>query len=60
MENIGAIGEFINNYGFAAVLLAFVLLKDWKFTASIDATLKEINNVLASLQTWHAKEDEKQ
>lgn len=57
MDNIGAIGEFITNYGFSAVLLAWMIFKDYKFNENILNVLDKINNVLSKLETWHAKED---
>ena len=46
--------EFINNTGFAVVLMAYFLLKDWKFNQSILDIMGEIKEVLAELKTWHA------
>lgn len=58
MENMGAIGEFITNYGFSAVLLAWMIYKDYKFNENILAVLDKIQVVLSKLETWHAKEEE--
>lgn len=49
--------EFINNTGFSIVLMAYFLIKDWKFNDTIVATLGKINDVLTKLETWHASEE---
>lgn len=54
-----SIVEFINNTGFACVLMAYFLLKDWKFNQSILDIMGEIKEVLAELKTWHATENGK-
>lgn len=56
MDVIGTIGEFVTNYGFSAVLLAWMIYKDYKFNENILAVLEKINGVLSKLETWHAKE----
>lgn len=57
MEFITAITELIQNTGFAIVLMAYFLVKDWKFNQQILDTLGAINTVLTRLETWHAKEE---
>lgn len=54
---INTIVDLIGNYGMAFVLMAYFLVKDWKQTNEIIATLNSIREVLAELKTWHAKED---
>lgn len=54
---LNAIAELIANYGMAFVLMAYFLVKDWKQTNEIIATLGSIREVLAELKTWHAKEE---
>lgn len=49
--------NFINNTGFAVVLMAYFLIKDWKFNQSILDVLSEVKEVLTELKTWHNKED---
>lgn len=49
--------ELINTVGFSVVLMAYFLIKDWKFNQSITGILTEIKEVLTELKTWHAKED---
>lgn len=56
MQNIV---EFINNTGFACVLMAYFLLKDWKFNQSILDIMGEIKEVLSELKAWHASEGKK-
>lgn len=53
------IAQMITNYGFSAILLAWMIYKDYKFNANILAVLDKINVVLAKLETWHnAKESD--
>lgn len=54
MQNIV---EFINNTGFAIVLMAYFLVKDWKFNQSMLDIMTEVKEVLVELRTWHAKEE---
>lgn len=49
--------EFINNTGFSIVLMAYFLIKDWKFNESIIAMMGEIKEVLSELKAWHTRED---
>lgn len=55
--DMAAIVEFINNTGFAIVLMAYFLIKDWKFNQSMLDLMGEINKVLTKLETWHAKDN---
>lgn len=43
--------------GLTIILVAYFLLKDWKFNESILGVLGEIKEVLAKLETWHNAED---
>lgn len=56
MEFITTITELIESTGMAMVLMAYFLVKDWKFNQQILDTLGAINLVLTKLETWHAKE----
>lgn len=49
--------ELLSTTGFAVVLMAYFLIKDWKFNENITAVLTEIKEVLVELKTWHAKEE---
>ena len=53
------IAQALTNYGFSAVLLAWMLFKDYKFNDNILNVLSEVRDVLSELKTWHAAEDEK-
>ena len=54
------IAQAITNYGFSAILLAWMIFKDYKFNENILAVLDKIQVVLAKLETWHnAEESEK-
>lgn len=55
--DIQTTSELIGNYGMAFVLMAYFLVKDWKQTSEIIATLSSIREVLAELKTWHVMED---
>ena len=55
--DVQTISELIGNYGMAFVLMAYFLVKDWKQTSEIIATLSSIREVLAELKTWHVMED---
>lgn len=57
MQNIV---EFINNTGFAVVLMAYFLMKDWKFNQQILDVLAETKGVLCELKTWHEAESRNQ
>lgn len=50
------IASAITNYGFSAILLAWMIFKDYKFNENILAVLDKINVVLAKLETWHNAE----
>lgn len=56
MEPITAITDTIQNTGFAVVLMAYFLIKDWKFNQQILDTLGAINTMLNKLEIWHASE----
>lgn len=58
MEFVSTITELIEGTGMAIVLMAYFLVKDWKFNQQILDTLGAINTVLTRLETWHAKEGE--
>ena len=51
------IAQAITNYGFSAILLAWMIYKDYKFNENILAVLDKIQVVLAKLETWHSAED---
>lgn len=50
------IAQAITNYGFSAILLAWMIYKDYKFNESILNILDKIQVVLAKLETWHSAE----
>lgn len=54
------IAQAITNYGFSAILLAWMIFKDYKFNENILAVLDKINVVLAKLETWHNAESDKE
>lgn len=54
---ITTIADLIGNYGMAFVLMAYFLVKDWKQTNEIIATLASIREVLVELRTWHTLEE---
>lgn len=54
--DISTIADLIGNYGMAFVLMAYFLVKDWKQTAEIIATLASIREVLTELKTFHRME----
>lgn len=54
--DISALIELLSTTGFAVVLMAYFLVKDWKFNESMLAVMGEIKEVLAELKTWHANE----
>lgn len=51
------IASAITNYGFSAVLLAWMIYKDYKFNENILLVLDKINGVLSKLEAWHAVEE---
>lgn len=51
------IAQAITNYGFSAILLAWMIFKDYKFNENILAVLDKMQVVLAKLETWHNKEE---
>lgn len=50
------IAQAISNYGFSAILLAWMIYKDYKFNENILAVLEKMQVVLAKLETWHNAE----
>lgn len=60
MEFINTLAELIENTGMAMVLMAYFLVKDWKFNQQILDTLGAINTVLTRLETWHAKDEKEE
>lgn len=55
---IATIGDALVNYGLTFVLIAYFLVKDWKFNQAIIDTLANIREVLVELKSWHKKEGE--
>lgn len=49
--------ELLSTTGFAVVLMAYFLVKDWKFNQSILDVLAEVKEVLTELKTAHKLED---
>lgn len=54
------IAQAITNYGFSAILLAWMIFKDYKFNENILAVLEKMQVVLAKLETWHSAEVDKE
>lgn len=54
------IAQAMTNYGFSAVLLAWMIYKDYKFNENILNVLDKIQVVLGKLETWHCAEGEKE
>lgn len=52
------IAQAVTNYGFSAILLAWMIFKDYKFNENILAVLDKMQLVLAKLETWHNVEGE--
>lgn len=50
------IAQMLTNYGFSAILLAWMIFKDYKFNENILAVLDKIQLVLGKLETWHSAE----
>ena len=48
--------NLIVSNGMSVVIIAYFLYKDYKFNDQIVQILGEVKEVLASLQTWHARE----
>lgn len=55
--DVSTIADLLGNYGMAFVLMAYFLVKDWKQTGEIIATLGSIREVLTELKTWHSAEE---
>lgn len=51
------IAKAMEQYGFSAILLAWMIFKDYKFNENILQVLDKINVVLAKLETWHSAEE---
>lgn len=49
--------NLIMNNGLSVVLVGYFIFKDYKFNEQILNVLGEVKEVLASLNTWHAKGD---
>ena len=47
----------IMNNGLSVVLVGYFIFKDYKFNQQITDILGEIKEVLAGLQTFHAREE---
>ena len=54
---LASIVELLSTTGFAVVLMAYFLVKDWKFNQSILDVLADMKEVLTELKTWHKMED---
>lgn len=54
---IEELSTLILNNGLSVVLIGYFIFKDYKFNEQTLSVLGEIKEVLASLNTWHAKED---
>lgn len=54
--DIQTVSDLIGNYGMAFILMAYFLVKDWKQTGEIIATLASIREVLTELKTFHNME----
>lgn len=56
--DIQTVADLIGNYGMAFILMAYFLVKDWRFNEATLQTLTSIREVLVELKTWHAKGEE--
>ena len=54
---IASLVELLSTTGFAVVLMAYFLVKDWKFNQNILDVLAEVKEVLTELKTWHKMEE---
>ena len=54
--DLANIVELLSTTGFAVVLMAYFLFKDWKFNQSILDVLSEVKEVLTELKTAHKLE----
>ena len=50
------IAQAITNYGFSAILLAWMIYKDYKFNENILGVLNKMEALLTKLETWHSQE----
>lgn len=53
------IASAITNYGFSAILLAWMIFKDYKFNENILSVLSKMETLLTKLETWHNAEEGK-
>ena len=53
------IAQMITNYGFSAILLAWMIYKDYKFNENILGVLSKMETILSKLETWHSAEGDK-
>ena len=51
------IAQAITNYGFSAILLAWMIFKDYKFNENILSVLNKMEALLTKLETWHNAEE---
>ena len=51
------IAQLITNYGFSAILLAWMIFKDYKFNENILSVLSKMETLLTKLETWHNAEE---
>ena len=51
------IAQVITNYGMSAVLLAWMIYKDYKFNTQILSVLDKMNILLTKLETWHSRQE---
>lgn len=49
--DVNQILSLITEHGMGVVLMAYFLLKDWKWNAQITSTLNEVKQVLAAIKT---------
>lgn len=50
--------ELVLNNGMSVAIIVYFLYKDYKFNDSILKVLGEVKEVLASLKTYHEKEEQ--
>lgn len=50
------IAQAVTNYGFSAILLAWMIFKDYKFNENILSVLNKMEALLTKLETWHKAE----
>lgn len=54
--DFNALASLIAEHGYAFVLMAYFLFKDWKYNEQVLAVLGEVREVLTELKTYHAVE----